>query len=487
MTGRDRLIAAARRLDVTSLWIILLAGLTGAVIFLLLFMPPAIVGYDFLAFWCGAKAVLAGANPYLNQPLHACELTHAPAFFLQYPNVTVPAPLPPYALALFAPLALVPYVLARGLWWAFIVVCVLLQARFIQRLTGRNYAFGLIACGFAMTAPIILQGALAPLPVLLLTAGAYALRNKRWSSGSALIGAAMIEPHMALPACLAVFFFLPKTRVPLVLLGGVAAALALIAVGPHVLASYFSDVLPVHALSELDNLGQDSLTAVLHRLGVADAAAIHAGGLQYAAFVALGIALGGRLLRQEKDAAWTVVVPAAFAMIGGEFIHLSEVSMAIPLAAVFAVRKGGWHWLPFVMLALPGEALINFGILYIPGALVLALILRELHAPSRWIVTGSLLLVGLSAIVHALAVQQIGTTVEAIADPGAQALASVSWGAWNKLSFIGPVWWLEKTLTFLPLLILVTSTLRAAYPRRAAQDARTQYLAAQSYAADSGA
>ncbi|GAC1589781.1 MAG: hypothetical protein NVS3B28_16160 [Candidatus Velthaea sp.] len=469
---------AVRKIDLMTLWIILLAGLSAAIIVLLLVIPPKIVGYDFLAFWCGARAVISGLNPYLNQPLHACEIAQSPAFFLQYPNVSVPAPLPPYALALFTPLSLLPYVVARAVWWFSIVLCVLLEARLIQRLTGRTYLFGAIACGFALTAPVILQGALAPLPVLLLTAGAYALRNARWPLGTALIAGAMIEPHMALPACLAAGIFLPKTRAPLILFGAVAAGLALIAVGPHVLSSYFSDVLPVHAASELDNLGQDSLTAILHHLGVADAAAIHLGSLQYAAFVVMGIVFGGRLVRREKDASWAVLVPAAFAVIGGEFIHLSEVTMAIPLAAVLAIRNGGRHWVPVFMLALPGEALINYGIFYIPGALVLALLLREIRAPGRWIVTGSIALVGLSVILHFFAMQQIGTTAAPIADPGPSALASVSWGDWNRLSFIGPIWWVEKILTLFPMLLLVFSTFSFAFPEPRQRKTATAFAAA---------
>ena len=458
-----RLGGAACSLDGVTLFLIVLAGLTCAIIVVVLCAPPKIIGYDFLAFWCGGRAVLAGANPYLNQPLHSCEIVHAPNFFYDFPNVTVPAPLPPYALALFAPLSLVPYAIARALWWAFILACVALEARFVARLAGRSYAFGAIVCGFAMTAPIVLQGALAPLPVTLLTAGAYALRNERWRSGSAFIAAAMIEPHMALPAALAAFLFLPKTRLPLIACASIALSLALIAVGPHVLGSYFTSVLPVHALSELDNLGQDSLTTILHHLGLADGPAIHIGGLQYAVFAIVGIVFSGRLLRREHDASWAVVVPAAFAMIGGEFVHLSEVSMAIPLAAVLAVRLGGWNWLPLMMLALPGEAAINYGTFFVPAMLVIALLLRDVHASSRSIIAASIIVGGLSIIGHAFAIAEIGTNVRAIGDPGATALASVSWAAWNRLAFIGPVWWVEKIFTLFPLLVLAASTARYAY------------------------
>ena len=183
---------------------------------------------------------------------------------------------------------------------------------------------------------------------------------------------------MALPACIAAFVCVPRARIALVIAGVSAAALAVFVVGTHGFIAYPTVVLPTHAHAELDNLSQDSLTAILHHLGVADEFALRAGGLQYAAFVGVGIVLAARLYRREGDAAWPVLVPAAFAMIGGEFIHLSEVAMAIPLAAILAVRIGGIAWIPLVLLALPGESIVNDGRDFLPAALVAALLLREL-------------------------------------------------------------------------------------------------------------
>jgi hypothetical protein len=279
-----------------------------------------------------------------------------------------------------------------------------------------------------------------------------------------LLAAAMIEPHMALPACVAAFLLLPRTRVMLILCGVVALGFGLLGVGPHVFLTYFTQALPVHALSELDNLGQDSLTTILHHLGVADALAVRLGEIQYALMSLVGIFLGWRLTKTDGDRAWIVLMPAACAMIGGSFVHLSEVAMAIPAAALLVVRRGGWCWLPLMMLALPWEALINYGIFFIPGGFVASLLLREFGAPRRYIVSIGVLVAALSIIGHAAAVTQIGTTNGIIADPGPSALASVSWGEWNRLSFIGPAWWIEKTLTLTPLVLLVYYAIQVAFP-----------------------
>jgi hypothetical protein len=72
---------------------------------------------DFRAFYCGGAAIAQGANPYLEEPLHSCErrtrMTTKPAFLA---SVTVPAPLPPYALVAFAPLSRLPFPLAAALY-----------------------------------------------------------------------------------------------------------------------------------------------------------------------------------------------------------------------------------------------------------------------------------------------------------------------------------------------------------------------------------
>ena len=277
---------------------------------------------------------------------------------------------------------------------------------------------------------------------------------------------------MALPACIAAFVCVPRARIALVIAGVSAAALAVFVVGTHGFIAYLTVVLPTHAHAELDNLSQDSLTAILHHLGVADEFALRAGGLQYAAFVGVGIVLAARLYRRDGDAAWPVLVPAAFAMIGGEFIHLSEVAMAIPLAAILAVRIGGIAWIPLVLLALPGESIVNDGRDFLPAALVAALLLRELGVRGPYVIGGSFIVLTGAIVAHAFAMEQVGVISGAIAAPAPGALASLTWEAWNRVSFIGPMWWLEKTLTLVPLLGLAVLTLRFAYPTDRAAAAR---------------
>ena len=58
--------------------------------------------YDFRAFYCAGRATAMRADPYREQPLHACERRSTTLGVPRDPaDTTVPAPFPPFVLALF--------------------------------------------------------------------------------------------------------------------------------------------------------------------------------------------------------------------------------------------------------------------------------------------------------------------------------------------------------------------------------------------------
>jgi hypothetical protein len=95
---------------------------------------------------------------------------------------------------------------------------------------------------------------------------------------------------------------------------------------------YVTNVLPSHALSELGSDAQLSLSVVLHALGASDRLAVIGGEVCYVFAALMGIAVAGSLSRRFDDGAFVVVVPGAMAVIGGVFMHVTQVSAAIPLA-----------------------------------------------------------------------------------------------------------------------------------------------------------
>ena len=115
---------------------------------------PANVMGDFRAFYCAGEAVANGANPYLEEPLHDCELrVHIVAPARNAPSVTLPAPLPPAALLFFVPLSWLSFPLAAALYGLLLVAAMVAAVALFARATGvstvlLNLAFAPITAKF---------------------------------------------------------------------------------------------------------------------------------------------------------------------------------------------------------------------------------------------------------------------------------------------------------------------------------------------------
>lgn len=452
-----------------AVWLCALAGLTAGVVLFSIRYPIDYVGLDFQAFWCGGKVLLTHANPYLNQPLHACEQMHSPVFFSRYANVTVPVPLPPYAIALLAPLSLIPYVLAVKIWWLILVGASLAAGFGISRMSGLPPLTAVAASFVAVAGPAIFPGALAPLPVALTIYAAVALKEERWNGAALLLGAAAIEPHMVLPVWVSVFLFAPHMRVRLAVVGAALFAVTMATTGPTILATYFTAVLPIHALAEVNNLAQYSLTAALYHLGVAPLLALRIGTLQYAAFFVLGIIAGNRLWKKSGNRAWLALAPSGFAVMGGAFIHLDQVAMVIPMACLLlAERPSALRSAIVVLLAAPFEILINWLPFCVPGTLAGGWLLSQTRL--RW---QAVIGIGIGELLFAywlpaflLSGAHYVPPVIHIADPGPHAVASVSWAAFMSYASVRPsIWWTEKLLTDVPVAVLFCVILREAFAK----------------------
>src|ERR1700722_17115235 len=74
---------------------------------------------DFRAFYCAAKVAAQGRDPYLAEPLRTCAQQALRSVGLDgVKQVVIPAPLPPYALAVLRPLTALPYLEASATWFA---------------------------------------------------------------------------------------------------------------------------------------------------------------------------------------------------------------------------------------------------------------------------------------------------------------------------------------------------------------------------------
>jgi hypothetical protein len=335
-----------------------IGGLVGLGIVALAFVfahPPRRVDRDFNAFYCAAKILASGGDPYHYQPVYTCQVEHLRPIV---PNAAVPAPLPPYGLAAFVPMTKLPFLQASLLWDLTIVLSTVTVAVAVIELTGLPPLLVAVCVIPTVFLQSLANSGLAPVPIALLSASAVAIVRSRPTLAAVLMGLACVEPNVALPPLIAAFLFLPAMRARLAVVAIVLAALSLAAGRLSLNAEYFLAVLPAHAASELGTGVQYSLSSVLSSLGFSDRAALTAGSLQYALFVLAALWLVRALAR---EAAAVVLVPMALAVSGGTYIHLSQLWGVLPLALYAASRRPSIvAWLGVGLLAVPWEFMEAF-------------------------------------------------------------------------------------------------------------------------------
>ncbi len=313
--------------------------------------------FDFRAFYCAGAAVQQHANPYRTEPLHSCERDRTDGYFAAFSRaVALPAPLPGYDIAIFAPLSRLPFVAAKVVWNIVITIAIGIALLALVRLTGISFLAVFSALWLSFLLPSLQFGELIPLAVAAICVAALFAHQGRWAAAGVASAVALVEPHLGLPVCIALAFWAPKARMTLL---ACAAALALISIRTLGIAQnveYFSTVLPLHALSEIGSDAQLSLSVVLHYLGIADTTALRIGAIWYAAVVVLAVYASRALARRCSDGAFLIAVPAALAVVGGSFIHVTDMVAALPLAMLAYARIPQYR-LAFIgaiiLLALP--------------------------------------------------------------------------------------------------------------------------------------
>ena len=394
---------------------------------------------DFDAFYCAGTALRADADPYLAEPIGACERIHKPAPLMSgTPGLAMPAPLPPYALLPFKLLAALPYVAAAIVWTFIGIGSVAIAVWAMRRLTGLPlealFAAFALTDGYASLA----LGQIAPIAVAAIALAAMLLAENRDALAAAVAGCTMLEPHLGVPVCVSLFLYRSRSRWPLaaVALAYVAASLAASGLGTSL--EYLRSVLPAHALSEIANEKQFSLTYVLHRIGLPDATALHAGELSYLAMTVAGIAAAG-VLAKRTNAAAIVAIPPAFAVIGGPFVHIIQIAAAIPAALMlFATGSPRSHrtiGLAIVALAIPWIQFANLGTIFVVLAAVAAAVAANAFVDERPFVAviAAIASIGFLEIVIAVTTATVPDAVPVLLahyDP--HALAEASWTLYVK-------------------------------------------------------
>lgn len=313
--------------------------------------------FDFRAFYCAGYAVRMHGNPYHTEPLHTCERTRTDKTFRAFfDEIALPAPQPAYDIAAFSLFAALPFAAASKLWTALLVACSLTAIFVVRRLCDESLLLVVSAFLLSLCLPSMYLGELVPICVCAIAAAAFFARTSQWSLAGIAAAATLIEPHIGAPVCLSVALWLPRTRLAIALSAAALLAVAVAAVGVQPNVEYLASVLPAHALSEIGSDAQLSLLAILHAAGVPAAMAMRAAAALFVALIVAGLVFAGSLARRFDDDAFIVAFPAALSVVGGVFMHVTEMAAALPLVLLLRSHAGGDRPLltpVLVLLAVP--------------------------------------------------------------------------------------------------------------------------------------
>jgi hypothetical protein len=427
---------------------------------------------DFRAFYCAARVASQGADPYHTEPLRSCETAIGPkVFFEKNPGVTIPAPLPGYALAALVPLAMLPFGIAAALWAALLLLAVTACVVALARFGAVSWEIALAVFALSLGMLSLPFGEVVPVALGFICLAAYAAWRGRSQAAALLAAGAMVEPHLGLPACIALAVCLPASRVPLALGFAALGTLSLALLGPATNLEYVSSVLPAHALSEITRDTQYSLTAVLASLGVAPAIAMRAGMLCYIAMLAAGTFVGGRLAKRTRNDAFLVCMPVAFAVFGGTFIHATQIAAALP-AAVLIVTAAPREYRPWGVAAMLLLA-VPWGWAVSPALMIAPLFPVGFLAWRYWgdnlaatllaaVAAGALVLV-----LNILAQAAIHQAAHLPMPPIDSRLAEATWSSFTQRSSTsGIAAWLMRIPTWTGLALLLFMSVRLLLARR---------------------
>jgi hypothetical protein len=304
-------------------------------------------------------------------------------------------------------------------------------------------------------------------PIVCAAAVAAALLVSRENDRAAAFAAAfsMFEPHLGLPACLALFIARPRSRPILAICGAALTLISLASLGVEQNLEYLRAVLPAHALSEISNAEQFSLTYLAHLAGFEEHAAGAIGTVSYVAMVGLGIAGGRVAAARTGKPALLILVPPVFAILGGPFVHVTQLAIALPAAVIMAetrLRRVSYCAIGVFLLAVPWDAIrfLNMNLPVVAGVtFVLAIDLFELSPVRAGLVSACATAVPIALL--ALIGSFPTATVGPINSSDGAALAEVGWRTFVEFTYKPDIVpnMIAKSLGWSSLILIALATL----------------------------
>jgi len=312
---------------------------------------------DVVAFSCGGAVLAHGDDPYRVHPLTECEAA-AHAFGLAWPAgvLTLPAPLPPFALAPFALASrIAPFAVVAWSWIGLNLICVGLAAAILRRRLPTIPPLTIAAFTIVSTLPVgIIYGQFTGIVLLAITASGELLAAGAPRRAAGCLALGMLQPHVALAPLLALFVLVPRTRLTL---AACALVLGAVSLWPHpaFAVEYVARVLGAHERANLPDFSQYSVPSVLALLRVPTEAALIAGNAFF--LFALGAAVVASHLLATRTGRLESIpwIAAAIGTLCAPHLHLQQLSCALPgIALAFAVGgEPAWMLVALAAFAIP--------------------------------------------------------------------------------------------------------------------------------------
>jgi hypothetical protein len=311
---------------------------------------------DFKAFYCSGAALLRREDPYATAPMAHCESVAAPSpLFVTEGNEVLPAPLPGYAVAAFVPLALLSFPIASAIWLALLCAALGGAIVLLSKIGVARPDVLVVSLAIVTVAICFPVGELPPVALFGIALAAWAAaKNHQWLLGLG-IALTFFEPQIGLAILVASISLGRRYALPAIAAAAVLAVVSVAAVGIAGDLEYFRVVLPAHLISELPSVLQYSLSWILYRLGVAPDPALLIGRMSWIVMLAVTYWFARSKFAKSTPHAVFLAAPA-FAVVGGPFLHLDHIALAIPAALWLASAAQGMRWLRIgavVALSLP--------------------------------------------------------------------------------------------------------------------------------------
>ncbi|HTU82994.1 MAG TPA: glycosyltransferase 87 family protein [Candidatus Acidoferrales bacterium] len=400
---------------------------------------------DLSVFYCAGSAAAGGADPYASEPVRACEHAFNSGGQWDDPHFAMLVPQPPYDILGFELLPRVGPLAAKRLAAVAITAAVVATALALADLGIPLWA-ALAALALSDWFVSVFNGQIYAFPLACAALAAACLHRGRDAAAGVFAALCTIEPQLGAAIACGVLLLMPRARLALLATAAAMFFAGAAALGPHAWIEWATRVIPLEARAEAQFWPQYSLTSVAAAVGVPVPVALALGTASSVAILVVALYLAAKLIRRYGRPEFAVLVPAAFAPLGGTFVHLAAIAAAVPLALTLpslsrqSASRADWRLAAIaVLLAIPWLFAQSMKPLFFSSLLAAVVVVWQLRVAPR---PAAGICVATAALLYALALHTPPPlTVAAFASASSSALHldSTQFDPWREAAKV-PTW-----------------------------------------------